>query len=51
VVTFALAVKVTTVRPKNPLYLGRVVCHLVAKRDTLFTVGYQIDRHFANYIA
>ncbi len=31
VIAFALAVKVTPVRPENPLHVGRVVCHLVAE--------------------
>jgi len=51
VIAFALAVKVTPVRPENPLHVGRVVCHLVAERDNLFAVGNQIDRHFADRVA
>ena len=51
VIAFALAVKLTPVRPEDPLHFGRVVCHLVTERDNLFAVGNQIDRHFADRVA
>jgi hypothetical protein len=47
VIAFALAVKVTPVRPENRLHVG-LVCHLAAERDKLFAVGNQTDRHFAD---
>jgi hypothetical protein len=50
VIAFALTVKVTSIRPENPLHLGRVVCHLVAERNKL-AAGNQIDRHLADRTA